>query len=379
MNGPEEYLIRYVNKTGLQREKITQKSLADIRSVKIFVIVGELAQTVFFAKTVYDYEVADDNSYNIVISWNGLRCFFGKADEFWYLGNGHNTDELYRHTDGINNESTLLRVLSRSLNEVFFNVKHAHEYNKFFKSYLTDEFIQKHPEILVTFPPFFSRAHLPTFLNEKLPDLPQNKVVIMPFKKSISFQYGKNHAIEHYEFLYQSIIKSFLDNGIGVICIQNDFTFDLSMRLEHKNLLFIKESDFQKILTICHLIGTYIDYFGNSFFVGALSQSKCLSVLERLTWFEGKKIQEFEVYNSGNRMKNYFSFLNFNNMDDSTLNAYYFNNIISCLNQFFDERQNSDKFAIKHKNVNFSEIIKLTTPKFFGKLLKIKGLKNAEV
>jgi len=325
MNGPEEYLIRYVNKTGLQREKITQKSLADIRSVKIFVIVGELAQTVFFAKTVYDYEVADDNSYNIVISWNGLRCFFGKADEFWYLGNGHNTDELYRHTDGINNESTLLRVLSRSLNEVFFNVKHAHEYNKFFKSYLTDEFIQKHPEILVTFPPFFSRAHLPTFLNEKLPDLPQNKVVIMPFKKSISFQYGKNHAIEHYEFLYQSIIKSFLDNGIGVICIQNDFTFDL------------------------------------------------------LTWFEGKKIQEFEVYNSGNRMKNYFSFLNFNNMDDSTLNAYYFNNIISCLNQFFDERQNSDKFAIKHKNVNFSEIIKLTTPKFFGKLLKIKGLKNAEV
>ena len=50
MNGPEEYLIRYVNKTGLQREKITQKSLADIRSVKIFVIVGELAQTVFFCQ-----------------------------------------------------------------------------------------------------------------------------------------------------------------------------------------------------------------------------------------------------------------------------------------------------------------------------------------
>ena len=66
-------------------------------------------------------------------------------------------------------------------------------------------------------------------------------------------------------------------------------------------------------------------------------------------------------------------------MDDHTLNVYYCNNIISCLNQFFDERQDMEKFVIKQKNVNFSEIIKLTTPKFFGKLLKIKGLKNAEV
>jgi hypothetical protein len=379
MNGPEEYLVRYANKVGLQREKISHKNLDDIRSVKVFVILGELAQTVFFAKTVYDYEIADEKSYNIVISWNGLRCFFGKSDEFWYLGNSNNIDELYRNTDGINNESKLINVISRSLNEVFFNVKHAHEYNKYFKSYLTDEFILKYPDIKISFPSLLSRASLPNFFNEKLPNLPKNKIVIMPFKKSISFQYGKNHIIDHYEFLYQSIIRSFLTQGIGVVCVQNDFTFDLSLDLQDQNLLFIKEHDFQKITTICHVVGSYIDYFGNSLFVGALAQAKCLSIMERLTWFEGKKIQEFEIYKSGRKIKNYFSFLNFNNMDDHTLNVYYCNNIISCLNQFFDERQDTEKFVIKQKNVNFSEIIKLTTPKFFGKLLKIKGLKNAEV
>lgn len=379
MNGPEDYLVRYANKIGLHREKISHKNLDDIRLVKIFVIFGELSQTVFFAKTVYDQEVVDEKCYNIVISWNGLRCFFGKADEFWYFGSSHNMDELYNNTDGISNDSKTINVLSRSLNEVFFNIKHAYEYANYFSNYLTDAFILKHPEIKVTFPAFVSRASLPVFFNEKVTNLPKNKIVIMPFKKSITFQYGKTHVINHYEELYQNIVKSFLANGIGVVCLQNDFTFDLSMHLEHQNLLFMKESDFQKIITITNLVGSYVDYFGNSLFVGALAQAKCLSIIERTAWFEGKKIQEFEIYSSGKKMKNYFSFLNFNNMDDYTLNVYYSNNIISCLNHFFDEANDSEKFAIKQKNVNFSEIVKLTKPKFFGKVLNIKGLKNAEV
>ena len=78
MSGPEEYLVRYANKVGLQREKISHKNLDDIRSVKVFVILGELAQTVFFAKTVYDYEIADEKSYNIVIEKNKININSGE-------------------------------------------------------------------------------------------------------------------------------------------------------------------------------------------------------------------------------------------------------------------------------------------------------------
>ena len=77
-------------------------------------------------------------------------------------------------------------------------------------------------------------------------------------------------------------------------------------------------------------------------------------------------------------IENYFSFLNFNNPDDHTLNTHYFNNIISCLDQFFDERQlKIEKAVMKQKVVNLVNTAKMTNPKFFGKVFNLKGFKNA--
>lgn len=378
MNGHEEYIARYVAKVGLHREKLSTKVVQDLRSVNIFIIFGELSQTVLFAKTVYDYEVANDDCYNIVITWPGTRCFFSKADELWSLSSNQSFTELYSKSDGILNNSKFISILSRSLNEVFLTIKQAHEFSSFFKNFITDNFINKHKEIKVNLPSLVAKNNLPNFFFDKVINLPKKQLLLMPFTKSISFQYGKNNIINHYESLYVTLVKALLDNGYGIVCVSNDFTFDLSRSMDEKNVLFLKEPDFQKIITMCYMIGTYFDYFGNSSFIGHLAQSDSFNVVERNTWFEAKKIQEYDVYNSGNKIKNYFSFLNFNNPDNHTLNTYYFNNIISCLDQFFDERQGKiEKTVMKQKVVNLVNTAKMTSPKFFGKLLNLKGLKNA--
>jgi len=378
MNGPEEYIARYVAKVGLHREKLSTKIVQDLRSVNVFIIFGELSQTVLFAKTVYDYEVANDDSYNIVITWPGIRCFFSKADEVWSPSSNQSFSELYNKSDGILNNSKFINILSRSLNEVFLNIKQSYEFTKYFKNFITASFIEKYKEIKVNLPALVSKNNLPNFFFDKVANLPQKQLLLMPFTKSVSFQQGKNNVINHYESLYVTLVKALLDHGYGIVCVSNDFTFDLSRSMDEKNVLFVKETDFQKIITMCYMVGTYLDYFGNSSFLGCLSQSNCFNVVERNTWFESKKIQEYEIYNSGNKIKNYFSFLNFNNPDDHTLNTHYFNNIISCLDQFFDERQlKIEKAVMKQKVVNLVNTAKMTNPKFFGKVFNLKGFKNA--
>lgn len=379
MNSLDDYLIRYVSKTGLVREKVSQKILLDLKSVNIFVIFGELSQTVFFAKTVYDYEVAVEDSYNIVITWPGLKSFFYKADEVWSFASTHAFDELYNKSDGIINNAKFISVLSRSLNEVFLNVKHAYEYQKWFYNFIQDDFITKYNQINVNYPQILSKIVLPQIFLDRFNKLQQSKVFMMPFKKSVSFQYNKNHSINHYESLYITLIKSLVSRGISVVCVSNDFTFDLSKSFDHPDVVFIKENDFGKIITMCHMTGNYLDYFGNSYFVGALAQSNCFNVMERNSWFESKKIQEYEILHSGQKNKNYFSFLNFNNPDDYTLNTFYFDNIITCLRDFIEDKNSQEpRVVIKQKNVNFEKIVKLTRPKFFGKLFNIKGQKNAK-
>ena len=71
--------------------------------------------------------------------------------------------------------------------------------------------------------------------------------------------------------------------------------------------------------------------------------------------------------------------MNFNNPDDYTLNTFYFDNIITCLRDFIEDKNSQEpRVVIKQKNVNFEKIVKLTRPKFFGKLFNIKGQKNAK-
>lgn len=199
----------------------------------------------------------------------------------------------------------------------------------------------------------------------------------MPIKYYIHWQDGKQHIVNHYEELYKDLINNMLVRNYHVFCLQNDFTFDLSRHLEHENLYFFKETDYQKILSMVHRVGYYFDYFGNSLFVGLLAQANCFNVVERNTWINCKKMQEHSIFSSEKNCKNYFSFLNLVRTD-ADLNQSYFKGIIKSLDEFCKKNESNNSNIMRQKQVNFDDIIKLTAKNFHGKLVKVqKGIKNA--
>jgi hypothetical protein len=372
-----DYIQKYIEKTGLVREKISSPQVPEPKKIKVFAIFGELASLALFSKTVYPQLVADEKYYNIVLTWNGLRCFFDKADEVWGLNQSHNNLEFYKESVGIANDSKNINVITRSLHEYFLNVVNPNDYKDFFSSYLKENFYTTFKTANLYFPEYLTNNYLSKMFIEKIQLSRDKNIAIMPMKYFIHWQDGKQHIVNHYQDLYQDLIMSMLEKKYNVFCIQNDFTFDISRNLQNDNLHYFKENDFQKIITMIHRIGNYFDYFGNSTFVGMLAQADCFNVVERNTWINSRKMQEHSIFASNKICKNYFSFLNLVRTDVD-LNQSYFKGIIRSLDEFCKKNESNTFNIMRQKQVNFDDVIKLTAKKFHGKLVKVlKGSKNA--
>lgn len=374
MTNCDEYIARYTNKAGFVRNKLSDKVVSDIKKIKILLIFGDLQETVFFGQTVYKNLCCNSDDYNIVVTWPGIQCFFQNADEVWYSSNSGLPVELYNSCSGIGNKSKYIGVITRSLNEFFLNVTNGIDYEKYFEYFIKDEFIKKYPIIEFQYPVLLPRNSLNKIFFERLANLPKKQIVLIPYNKTRMLQNERSIIIPHYEDLYKCLIDVLLEMNYGVVCIQNDFTFDMSRIMSHDNLLTIKEIDYQKILTLTRNIGSYIDFFGNSSFVGLLSQTNTFVINERNLWFGLKKYQELNIYKNEFGYKNYFSFLKFNDPYNKELNISYFRNIIKCLNDFINETNLETEPGLhKNKQILFTEIVKKNNKVFCAKPLNLKG------
>ena len=370
----DEYIKRYVTKAGLLRNKKDESSTADLKNINVFVIFGELPETVMFGLCLYKSLCCANNTYNIVISWPGLACFFPDANEFWSPSPNSLPVDIYEKAYGSNNNSKYVNVLLRSINEHFVNVRTAHEYSKFFDYFIKDEFFKHHKEIDFLYPPLLPANILSRHFVENVDRIDKKRIMLMPFKKSRMFQDGKSVVTSHYDVLYEYLINALLQNNYTVFCVQNEFTFDLSKNLANDSLFYIKEYDFNKIITISNSVGCFLDFFGNSSFVGLLSQSRTFNIAERQLWFGLKKEQEYQIYKSHAPYKNFFSFLKFNDPYDKDLNISYFKNIINSLNYFCNESNLVDRKGFqKHKTVSVNDISKAVSNTLVGKPINLKG------
>jgi len=370
-----DLIDRFCKKSGFVRDKLSDKTADNIKSVNVFVIFGEMASVALFSKTVYPVICKSNDHYNIVLSWNGFEVLFEGIDEFWNLGSSHDVLSFYRKANGIDNNSKNINVILRSLNEVFSNVHTPVEYFDFFKTCVEEKFYNIYRDVNIVFPNLLSNLYIPQLLLEKTIKMPNKKIVIMPFNSYLHWQDGKQHLVFHDEMSYVDLFKNLLAKNYGIICVQNDLTYDLSKNISEENIFFLKESNIQKIITIIHHIGLYLDFFANSAFLGYLAQANTFCVTERNNWFNNKKQQELELFRSNYNCKNYFSFMRSNN-SNTYLDNNYFYGIIKHMDEFYKNYILEKKNVIKHKQVNFNDIIGISRSPFHGKYIKVKRVTN---
>lgn len=379
MANEDNYIEKYIKKTGYVREKISNNEIPPIQKIRIYIFYGDIDSTIMFAKCVYNNKIKDKNFYDIIISWHGFSCIFDKADEFWSFSDEKIIEQLYNKTDGLQNTSVSLFSLTRSLNESFINVYTANSVEQFYKHYLSDLFKSQVQTISLNYNKILSMQYLNPIFSKFISSINGIKPVsIMPLKHFYVSENYKKQAKDHEEKFYIAVIQK-LSNSFPVLVIQNAFTFDLSRKIESENVVFVKETNIQKIISMIHLCGNYIDFFANSFSLGFLSNAYTFSVVDKPSWFQFKKYEDYEFLTYKKMYKNYCSFNYFTNFDTeldlkfidriiSQIRIYFFKDVINSPKQAIDEQK---EFEVK--NFSNRKLHYLRTNKVFF----LRNQKNA--
>ena len=349
MANEESYLDKYIKKIGYVREKLSNKDIPAIQKIRIIILFGDIDSTIMFSKSVYNNIIRKDDYYDIVISWNGMSSFFEKADEYWSLADDKIVDQLYKKTDGIQNNSESLFSLIRSLNEYFMNVNTANDYEKYYKTYLTSNFKETVKIINLKYSNIVSISYLGAIFTEYVSkETLKPKIALVPMKYFNFWENNQKQASIHDENVWISMIER-LSNFFDIFVIQNAFTFDIAKKITSENVTIIKEQNFNKIVSMIYHTGAFFDFFNNLFSLGFLSQVFTFSVIDKPCWFQFRKYEDYELLADKFSYKNYSSFNYFTNFDNEVNQKFVTKVAAQCIKSYITVIKNEKKGLLTDK------------------------------
>lgn len=315
MANEDNYIDKYVKKIGYIREKLSNKEILPLQKIRIYVLFGDIDSIIMFSKSVYNNTIRDENFYDIIISWQGFSSIFSKADEFWSLSDDKIITQLFDKTDGLQNTSNSLFSLVRSLNENFINVYTAHDFEDKYKYYLTDEYKGKNTHLDLDHNKLLPLSYLSqNFVQFVTQENSMKLVAFIPFKFCYVWEDYKKQPKPIEENSFITILEG-LSKTLRVVVLQNEFTVDLSRKFISDKVTYIKESNMQKVISMINHCKNYFDFFANSFSIGFLAQAFTFALIDKPSWFEFKKYQDYEFLTHKHMYKNYGSFNYFTNFD----------------------------------------------------------------
>lgn len=367
-----DYIERYVKKVGFLREKNNKsKKSFSLDKVKIYVSFGDLPSCMTFGNIIFP-NIQEEQYYSIVLTWKGLSAFFFNADEVWSLDKGYILGDFYEKARGLSNDSHNLTTILRSLNEHFMGVVDQKTYSKYYGYTLSSDFYKDFPKFQHKEVELLSLIYLPSeFRNNWVPGK-QKSCVLMPYKHTRHINSNATNLIRIDQQYYLELLRRLEQHGTKVYCLQNGFTYDMSSVYSSNNILYIKEENYLKILSMIYHVGCYFDFFSDMGDLGLLANANLFRIVERSFYFASKKYVEDRILSFGKQVKNVFTFLYFSRRDND-LNAKFFEHIINQFDQFFEalpEQKIEDKTVLQEKEVRLLNLskhyIKKLSPKFIS-------------
>jgi hypothetical protein len=369
----EDYLERYTKKVGFIREKKnTGKIPVSLDAIHVWTCMGDLPSLIAFGSILMP-NLISDTAYNIVLSWKGTGILHPYADEVWYFDKGHTMSDFYLNAKGLNNDSSNMSVIYRSLNEHFVNVVERKKYNKYFNYTISNTFYKEFSSFDVKNVETLPLAYLNSDFKNKFVEDYVKSCVLIPYKYYRHINGSSSVPVPVEEQYYVELVRRLEQHGFRVYCVINSMTHNISSAYTANNVVYILEENYQKILSMINLVGVYLDFFSDSGSLGLLANADVFRVTERSLYFHTKKYVEDKILNFDNRIKNLFSFLYFGRKDGD-LNIKFFEHIINQFEQFFAGRKTQkidNKTLIKNKEIKITELSKLyvkkLAPKFISK------------
>jgi hypothetical protein len=366
----DEYILRYINKTGLTRDVISESSGAkSVGDLVIYPLFGDLHSVIFVGQVLID-KVVNPQKHNVVLTWPGLEKLINGVNEVWSLSTSYNYQAFHNQAYGMENNGAAKNVLIRSLNENFVNIDNLQKIKEKYNHTIKRKFLEEKPFTLKSFP------CVPASSLNGIEKSNKKKVFIFPFS---THKHIKENSIVHEVVdpqIYIEIIRRLLSYGFHVFCVQNDWTANIKDDVISSEITYIVDNDFERLISYAKYAGCFLDIFNDLQIIGLMAQVPVFSLYERNFFYEAKKDLEREIFDFTNKNKIVFSFLSmFKKMVN--LNIDFCNSIIDRFDDFYTKMVlNSYKLSVPDKHVDVSgyvsDRVKRYRPKFITSMLEQK-------
>ena len=366
----DEYITRYVNKTGLTRE-VLQDSIhvKNVGDVVIYPLFGDLHSVIFVGSLLLD-KVINPTKYNIVLTWPGLEKLVHGVNEVWCLSTSYNYKAFHDQAYGLDNNGAAKNILMRSLNENFVNIDNLNSIKKKYNHTIEKLFYAEKPFRLNAF------QYLPASNLINIEKSNKKKIMVFPF---LTVKSIKDHRIVHDvvdPLIYIEILRRLLSFGYHVFCVQNDWTADIKNDVVSSEITYIEDNNFERIISYARHAGCFFDIFNDLQIIGLLAQVPVFSLYERTFYYGAKKDLERNIFDFIGKNEIMFSFISMCKKA-ANLNNEFLNSIIERLDDFYTRVvSNSHKPYLVEKQVDVgeyvTECVSRYKPKFITFMLEKK-------
>lgn len=371
-----DYLTRYVNKTGLTRNILAKEVYAkNVSDVVVHPFFGDLQSCIFSGQVLFEREI-NPKKYNVVVTWPGLANFFNGASEVWCLNSSYNFKSFHNQAQGLENNSQAKNILLRSLNENFSNVDSLENFKSKFNHIITNKFLEK--------PKFSVKGFVPFAANQLngIEKSNKKKVCIFPFSYFKTIDDKKTSYTAYNQIIYLELIRKLLTFGYHVFCVQNDWTYDIKSLYTSSEITWVQDNDLKRVVSYIHHTGCFLDFFHDLQSLGLLAQVPTFSLYERTYYTEARKSLERDILDFTNSNELFFSFLFMCNKD-SDLNIDFLTSIIERFDDFYQRKViNHQKQFVVQKEMDVSGYIKKRVqkykPRFISMMLEQKEREKHE-
>jgi hypothetical protein len=373
----QNILKRAAEKTGLKRLRFNDKKVpTSVEDVVVFPFFGDHRAS-FVLSSLLLRRVKDElksSKYLVVASWPGQEGLYPYADEYWQVEDESTLERLSGEAVGFSNNSQVPAIMTRTLNQYFYDVMSFGDLVPYYDNGFTREFFDRFKHIKFTLPSIPSSASLGSEISRSLGQR-DRKVFLYPSKYSYSWRLSAlSKTLVPKEFWLEAI-ETCSKSGFFPVVLSDFLSYDLSSDTE-RECLHMKNIDSLRVLSCIRACGCVVDIF-NGISRYAIAARVPFICFDERGKFNALKEYEINDMCASNLHKEYvFGFSDVLNDDRSVWKSNIFDHLSIKLEKI-SENMNRDTWpspAELNEIVPYDSVRKIKNKKLGTRFVKVEKL-----